>query len=248
MDQCVSVVMPYPKLEYKYLIPVADADALRARLLPYMEPDRYAGRSPDRQYTVRSVYLDSPRRRSYREKVEGVRYRRKYRIRAYGDALACSTAFLEIKEKRGSYLTKFRSCLDVRDVEALFRDRNTGLHIHRKEGDGIHPDNAEKFFTDYDRKALRPVILVVYEREAYTVNGFGDLRVTMDKNLRAAEVDAHACFCIDGELLPVMQRHYILEVKFTRGVPLWLREELRNYRLRRLALSKYTLSLDAHAR
>lgn len=240
--------MPYPKLEYKYLLPIADADTLRARLLPYMEPDRYAQRSPDRQYTVRSVYLDSPRMRAYREKVEGVRNRRKYRIRAYGEALACSTAFLEIKEKQGSYLTKYRSCLSVGEVGTVFRDRDFERHIQATEGDGIHPGNAEKFFVDYDRKALRPVILVVYDREAYTVNGFGDLRVTMDKNLRAANVDTPDRFCIDGELLPVMRRHYILEVKFTRGVPLWLREELRNYRLRRLALSKYTLSLDAHAR
>ena len=245
--------MPYPKLEYKYLLPAADTDALRRVLLRHMEPDRYARRENDHTYVVRSVYLDSPRLRSYREKVEGVRHRRKYRIRAYGEALHDSTAFLEIKEKEGAYLTKYRCGLTVGEVEEFMRDRDVARHIRVLRGDGIHPENAGRFFRDVDRKGLRPVVLIVYDREAYTMDGAGDLRVTIDKNLRAQRVTDHSAFggaanhVSDADLVPVMRQHSILEVKFTRGVPGWLRDELRLHRLRRLALSKYTLSLDAHA-
>ncbi|MBN1446422.1 MAG: polyphosphate polymerase domain-containing protein [Bacteroidetes bacterium] len=239
--------MPYPKLEYKYLLPVADVETLRNRMLLHMQADRYAARSPELQYTVRSVYLDSPRLSAYREKIEGVRHRRKYRIRVYNDAVDSSSAFLEIKEKQGTYLTKYRSCLSAAAVETLVGDRDLHRHVRQVHGDGIRPENATMFFHDYDRKALRPVVLVVYEREAYTVNGFGDLRVTIDKNLRATRVSMHDAFWRDSDLLPVMRQHYILEVKFTRGVPSWLRRLLYHHALRRLALSKYTLSLDAHA-
>lgn len=239
--------MPYPKLEYKYLLPAAAAGALRDVLTRHMQPDTYASLSPESQYTVRSIYLDSPRMSAWREKVEGVRYRRKYRIRAYNDAGSASTAFLEIKEKQGSYLTKYRCGLRVDDVEALVRDRDITRYVREQRGDGVDPGNASVFFRDYDRKALRPVVLIVYDREAYTVNGFGDLRVTIDKHLRSAPVREHDAFLHDGALTPVMRQNHILEVKFTRGVPSWLRAELQRHHLRRLALSKYTLSLDAHA-
>ncbi|MBE0643359.1 MAG: polyphosphate polymerase domain-containing protein [Bacteroidetes bacterium] len=239
--------MPYPKLEYKYLLPLDRIPALRRSLLLHMQPDKYAKMSPDLEYTVRSVYLDTPRFAAYREKVEGVRVRRKYRIRAYNDASAGARAFLEIKEKVGAYLTKYRCGLAVDAIGTLIADRDFDRHVEKKHGDGIHPANAERFFRDYDRKALRPVALIVYDREAYTVNGFGDLRVTIDKHLRAARTSSPDALYSDGALLPVMRQHCILEVKFTRGVPGWLRAQLEQYQLRRLALSKYTLSLDAHA-
>jgi SPX domain protein involved in polyphosphate accumulation len=239
--------MPYPKLEYKYLLPVDRIDALRRGLLQQMQPDRYARLSPERQYTVRSIYFDTPRFSAYREKVEGVRIRRKYRIRAYNDSADGARAFLEIKEKSGNYLTKYRCGMQVDAIPALIRDRDFAEHIEQQIGDGIHPANAGKFFRDYDRRALRPVVLIVYEREAYTVNGFGDLRVTIDKNLRAARTVSHEELYRDHDLRPVMNHHCILEVKFTRGVPAWLSAQLERHSLRRLALSKYTLSLDAHA-
>ncbi|MFZ1730554.1 MAG: polyphosphate polymerase domain-containing protein [Bacteroidota bacterium] len=239
--------MPYPKLEYKYLLPVDRIAALRRGLLQQMQPDRYALESVDRQYTVRSVYFDTPRFSAYREKVEGVRIRRKYRIRSYNDHTAGARAFLEIKEKAGNYLTKYRCGMQVDAIVPLIRSRDFDAHIEKKLGDGIHPDNAGKFFRDYDRKALRPVVLIVYDREAYTVNGFGDLRVTIDKNLRAVRTTLPEDLYRDGDLRPVMRQHCILEVKFTRGVPAWLSTQLERHALRRLALSKYTLSLDSHA-
>ncbi len=239
--------MPYPKLEYKYLLPNDSIPALRRALMLHMEPDKYARLAPDLQYTVRSVYLDTPRFAAYREKIEGVRVRRKYRIRAYNDPAEGARAFLEIKEKSGAYLTKYRCGVAVDAVGDLVDQRDLDRHVEKKVGDGIHPANAEKFFRDYDRKALRPVALIVYDREAYTVNGYGDLRVTIDKRLRAAYTREHDDFYRDGDLMPVMRQHCILEVKFTRGVPAWLRSQLARHQLRRLALSKYTLSLDAHA-
>lgn len=245
--------MPYPKLEYKYLLPADDVDAVRAALRRHMEADVHARWMPDSSYVVRSVYFDSPRHAAYREKVEGVRYRRKYRIRAYGEAAHDTAAFLEIKEKQGQYLTKYRSCLAVGDVETLMRDRDITRHVRALRGDGIDPANAAMFFRDVDRKALRPVVLIVYDREAYASGGPSDLRVTIDRGLRSQRVADPGAFggaanhVRDGDLVPVMRQHAILEVKFTRGVPAWLRDELRRHRLRRLALSKYTLSLDAHA-
>ncbi len=245
--------MPYPKLEYKYLLPASNADVLRRVLLRHMQLDTYARREEEGAYTVRSVYFDSPRMSAYREKVEGVRHRRKYRIRAYADAPQDSIAFLEIKEKNGAYLTKYRSGLALAEVEDLVRDRAIPRHIRDMYGDGIHPSNAGMFFRDVDRKGLRPVVLIVYDREAYTVGDAGDLRVTIDKGLRSLRVTSPVAFggasnhVHDGELFSVMRQHYILEVKFTRGVPGWLRNELHLQRLRRLALSKYTLGLDAHA-
>ena len=83
--------------EYKYLISRADAELLKRRLPYIMERDPHAG--PTGQYTIRSLYFDDFRNSAYYDKVDGVNYRAKYRIRFYN--YDPSILKLEKKEKNG---------------------------------------------------------------------------------------------------------------------------------------------------
>ena len=74
--------------EYKYLISRSAAELLRRRLPCIMERDSHAG--PTGQYTIRSLYFDDPNFTAFRDKVDGVDNRTKYRIRCYnGDTSRC---------------------------------------------------------------------------------------------------------------------------------------------------------------
>ena len=71
------------RYEYKYFVPVEKLDQLRRMIDPFVRLDSYAAKQPDNQYTVRSIYFDSPSLHCFDEKVEGVGNRRKVRLRGY---------------------------------------------------------------------------------------------------------------------------------------------------------------------
>src|SRR5512136_598552 len=94
------LIRKFNRFELKYLIPMQVADAFRKSLGAYLVPDQHGGSCGS--YQVTSLYYDSPDYRCYWEKVEGIRFRRKLRIRRYGELEqmdAQSPVFVEIKQR-----------------------------------------------------------------------------------------------------------------------------------------------------
>lgn len=236
------------KCEYKYLVPVDRIDALREALLPYTVLDPYAARTGQGEYTVRSVYLDTPDMAAYREKIEGVRARRKYRIRSYNQYDPEAAAFLEIKRKEGSRVSKFRARLALKDLPSLYSNGEGFGGTPQPAPQNVDADGIGMFLGRCRMLRLRPVVLVVYEREPFLGRVQPSLRITLDKNLRGAPAPLPSALFEDGVSFTAMRRHCTLEVKFEHGMPGWLREILFRFGLQRRALSKYTLCYDAITR
>lgn len=233
------------RLEYKYLVPNSLADAIRSDLRPFMRIDPFADKRPAGQYTVRSVYYDSPHFACYEEKYDGLEMRRKYRIRGYDLPKDDSIVFLEIKRKHGDVIAKSRAPVLYRDLEALLSSRDVTKYVVQ-DGARRGEEDAERFFYHYFRHALRPAVLVVYDREAFSGKYDPSLRLTFDKNLRGAVFPALADLYDEQCLEYALAEHFIFELKFfRRSLPLWVRRLIRHYELRRMALSKYTICLDA---
>ena len=66
--------------EWKHEISRADLIAIRQRLRAVMEPDPHA---VDGKYLIRSLYFDDALDSAVEQKVAGVQYRDKWRIRIY---------------------------------------------------------------------------------------------------------------------------------------------------------------------
>ncbi len=81
------------RLEYKYIVPSNKLESLRNALLPFVQYDPYSNIRGDKQYTVKSIYLDSRNLKDYRDKIDGVYKRKKVRIRGYNDVHDNSTLF-----------------------------------------------------------------------------------------------------------------------------------------------------------
>lgn len=96
------------RLEYKYLVPFSDLDRLRNNLLKYLEFDEYAAIRPNKEYTVRSIYLDSYDYKCYYEKLDGIHTRKKFRIRGYNKEKDNSRIFFEMKKKYDNFISKNR--------------------------------------------------------------------------------------------------------------------------------------------
>ena len=115
-------------------------------------------------------------------------------------------------------------------------------------GNGKELADAMRFFYNYHSKALRPTILIIYDREAYFSKFDPTLRITFDKNLRSilspmkkdVYSNRHAKYAMPGV--------FILEVKFVQGLPSWMTNIIQKYELNRRAISKYTISIDSYQR
>src|SRR4030042_488943 len=104
------------RLEYKYLVPTMYMDRLRANLLGYLDYDDYAARRPDKEYSVRSIYLDSPDFKCYYEKIDGTHTRKKLRIRGYNRREDTPRVFFEIKRKYDNFVSKDRARVPIGQI------------------------------------------------------------------------------------------------------------------------------------
>lgn len=98
----------FERLEFKYYVPYEHIDELRNSFMINMKHDGFACTQDRGRYTVRSIYFDTYKFLFYREKMEGVKNRKKLRIRTYNQPGENTPAYLEIKRKYGSVICKDR--------------------------------------------------------------------------------------------------------------------------------------------
>lgn len=230
--------------EYKYLVPLAQLDALRRDVAPFVDLDPFSHGCDKNEYTVRSIYLDTMNRECYYEKLTGVPIRKKYRIRGYNGVDRESLVFLEIKRKNHDVCSKNRAPLREKHLLPLFNSRDLKRYILPLSGNGVEQQDANRFMYYYYKKNLRPVVLIVYEREAFTGKFDTSLRLTFDKDIRSVQCTSlttlHA-----GDYVAACRESFVFEVKFHRGVPGWLQTILARHDLRRTSVSKYAICLDS---
>jgi len=233
------------RIEYKYLVPVELMEKIRADIQPYLAPDPFTEAATKGEYSVRSIYYDTPYLDCYQEKDAGVDERNKYRIRGYGTDPSNSIVFLEIKKRLGPAIDKHRASLKLSDLPEFLASPDIPKHIFKTPGAPRAPEDARRFLYHYYRLCLQPAVLVVYNREAFFGKYDTSLRVTFDKAIRGQLApqlsDLHSERC----LTPVMKDHFVLELKFFhRSLPQWASELIGRYNLPRMALSKFVLCLD----
>ena len=89
--------------EYKYFINSADVYKLSTILKSLMKLDKYAD-SKTKEYTVTSLYFETPNQDDLNEKLDGILIREKHRIRLYNHSN--SAIKLETKKRNGTVISK----------------------------------------------------------------------------------------------------------------------------------------------
>jgi len=227
------------RYEQKYIVPRNDLEALRTSLLPYVTLDPFAARKKDKFYTIRSIYLDTPGLRSYREKLEGVKVRRKYRIRGYDAPADAHRVFLEIKQKVDQVGFKYRCQLPAKDLCGLLETREVERFILPEPDTEQAFANAHRFLFGLERGGMMPVMLVVYEREAFVGSIDSRVRITFDYNLRCAPLPEVSRLFDETELRSVVPGLAVVEIKFDRYYGPWLKSIVNDHALVRTSMSKY---------
>jgi hypothetical protein len=231
------------KYEFKYIVHNSHLDQLRDMILPYVELDPYAADTPGKEYIVRSIYFDTQDFDYYFEKIDGYKIRKKIRIRGYNKCVGNDAVFMEIKRKLKEPIEKDRTRMTFEIMRRLMNGEGAASYGPGKDDHGIN--GAGKFLFHVYRNNLKPVVLVIYEREAFFEKFDGRVRMTLDKNLRCIAYPGLDDLYSDKNTIPALKDHFIFEVKFFDHFPGWLRPITGKLGLLRTAASKYVISIDA---
>jgi SPX domain protein involved in polyphosphate accumulation len=236
----ISAIRKFNRFELKYLITLQQAEEFRSGLRAYLVPDEH-GKNNGR-YTLASLYYDSPGLRCYWEKVDGIKFRRKLRIRHYesDEPFTRETpVFVEIKQRIDRVTQKRRVILPYAEALRLCNDRQIPDHAADDEA------TIEEIYALSWQYNLRPVSIVRYERQAFVGTDYDiGLRVTFDTSLSFESQQLYLHERPSGLLmLPV--NLVVMEIKINERMPYWLTEMLAAHNMQIIRVSKYCRSIEA---
>lgn len=214
--------------ELKFIISPAIARILEMRLKAVMDLDCNSIYE-DHTYKIRSLYFDNDSSDAYYEKLNGVLYREKYRIRYYNDD--DSFIRLERKLKHNNMTSK-----DQVTISRELCDKIIAGEIEMLEGTGL----LEEFLNDMRRKHLKPAVIVDYIRRAYTYP-ISDVRITFDSRIKSGRYQ-YELFDYELPTYEILdENELVLEVKFNEVLPETIAIILSTVPMYRQAVSKFAL-------
>ena len=240
MNNLSHTIRKFNRFELKYVITLKQAEKFKSGLRAYLVPDEH-GKNNGR-YALSSLYYDSPDLRCYWEKENGIKFRRKLRIRRYetGEALTEETPiFLEIKQRIDRVTQKRRAILPYGEALRLCNDRQIPDHA---------PDDKaviEEIFVFLWQYNLRPMSIVRYDRQAFMGTEYDiGLRVTFDT---ALSFQSHLLHLHEQPSdLPMLAANLVvMEIKVNERIPYWLTEMIAAHNLPITRVSKYCRSIEA---
>ncbi|MEE4193968.1 MAG: polyphosphate polymerase domain-containing protein [Anaerolineae bacterium] len=231
----------FNRFELKYLLSLQQAERFKTSLQPYMMPDQYGANQG--HYDITNLYYDSPELRCYWEKENGVRVRRKLRLRSYGRTLITEDTpiFLEIKQRVNRVIQKRRAVLPYGEALRLCNDREL------PEAEPEDRDVIEEIYAFLWQYNLRPMSMVHYHRQAFMGTAYDSgLRITFDTQLACQSHALHLHEAFAGRsMFPVNM--VVMEIKINERLPIWLSELIAHHNLEVDRISKYSRSIEAAA-
>lgn len=231
------------RYELKFMIPIEMVAPISDFALVYCHLDKYSSMVNDGFYRVNSLYLDSPGYLFLKMRLEGVANRFNMRVRSYGDNPEVPY-FLEIKQKTGGVVRKFRSSVTDKDWYKAYSEPGFCGAANTNEKEDLNRQKFERLVYTYN---AAPVILTQYLRKALVSDVDDYARITFDTALKYREErryrpvpDEQSMTSCDHSLAFDPGCQVILELKcYTSSVPLWMIDLIRYFNLQRGSFSKY---------
>lgn len=219
----------FKRYEKKYLVNSIQKSKLEEMISDKMVPDKYCMNG--QTYLVQNIYYDSIDNHLISLSCMKPDYKEKVRARMYGTN--SQTTFLEIKKKVEGIVSKRRVKISCNMMDDFIQN-------------GVKP-STDDFLSnqiineiDYINKNyhLEKKVYIRYDRIAYYGIEDSTLRLTFDHNIEARrdqlEFDAKGN---NISLLP--EGTFLLEIKVSSTVPLWLANALSELKIYSCSFSKY---------
>lgn len=218
------------RTENKYMIDPQTAAVISKRLQMCCAYDRNA--NAQGFYTVTSLYFDDFSNSSLTDNIVGQIKRKKYRIRIYNG----QDNYIRLEKKtKHNQVGRKNSVLISQDTYHAILNGNYDINYE----DSISPLMKE-FYLDVVARHLKPRAVVEYDRQSF-VYPYGDVRITLDHNIRfyIGDIDLFS----DSKLIvPAIDKtQIVMEVKFTGYLPSHIKALVQQSVTSRQSVSKYSL-------
>lgn len=237
-QQTASRLHAFNRYEIKYFVDELKVPELRRELAARMDTDPY---SPHGGYPVTSLYYDTPDLRFYWEKIEGLKFRRKLRLRLYGQPAECTDdtpVQIEIKQRVNRVTQKRRIALPY-GVAQRWLDGREEIEFDPSERPFVN-----EVTTLIGNLDLRPMVTTGYLREAFvgTEADLG-LRVTIDHKVHGRDRDFHFASGAENRFI-IPPKLAIVELKANERVPYWATDLTARLNMSVIRVSKYCQSIE----
>lgn len=221
----------FNRYENKYLLSARTFEKLERRLAEYMELDEYNKSSET--YSITNLYYDTPDSYLIRTSLAKPAYKEKLRMRAYGVPKLESRVYVEIKKKVAGLTNKRRSEITL---AAAYPFLQTGALPTPDPRLNTQVLNEIQYMLE--RNPLRPALYLAYDRRAYFGIGEHDLRISFDRGLRSRRTELRMEAGDFGAPL-LAADVWLMEVKSSQSLPLWLARLLAELEIYPTGFSKY---------
>ena len=238
----MNKIQSFSRYEFKFLLNKKKASFIENEIKHFMRYDENANKESDYKYFVRSLYFDNINSSNFYEKVDGMKIRKKYRLRTYSKINNSSNMiFLEMKGRSNQRTYKNRTKINYEDLHLFFDKKKyfNLLNIYGKENLVIN-----NFLFDSYKKNIFPRVLIDYKRRPYINQNGLNFRLTFDSEIMSSKTNK----LFDDENLLLWEEcragYTVLEVKFERSITPWFHRIIQNYNLERLSISKFVMGIE----
>ncbi len=232
----------YGRYELKYFLPHNQIKRLMEWSESFVMPDAHAEIIDGiPRYNIRSVYFDTHDLSLYYEKMDGLKNRKKFRVRTYKRPDGDTPVFLEIKYRFNTQVMKDRAKFSFAQAKKILADRS---YLDKISPPLFLKKPAERFVHYFYNCNLQPIVTVVYDRIPFVGRNDSQIRMTIDTNMRFIDHRNENRLFFPGKEEPVPLPGAILELKFDRLMPEWMRQLLRRFDIRQQSISKYAYCVE----
>lgn len=226
----------FQRYEFKYILTREIRHLIEKDISNFMSLDKFAQKN--KMYFVRSLYFDDQHGSEYYNKIDGMLFRKKFRLRTYSKEYdKNSPIFIEIKSRNNQRTFKKRKKIDF---SKLVYYENTDTNFLYKN---IIDEIDEEFFFQVFKKGIKPTVTTDYQRSPYVSEYDRNFRLTFDSFnvIRKTQklFDNNKNFIRNS-----LPGYSILETKFDRRIPKWFHRIIQNYNLKRVSVSKFCLAME----
>lgn len=237
-----SSPLHFRRFEFKYILDRVQVRRIQSYLQRYMIADPMVDESG--VYKVVSLYFDSPRYFYYHQKMDGVKHRKKIRLRVYQSSSGAFSddIFFEIKRKDDAVVVKDRIRIS-HDQYQQYRAGDVLLYPSEFWGDDEHVrDVMQEIGSARISKGISEKLLVRYDREPLLGKYNSNVRITFDYHIQARD---GADLLYEGdEWIDVSGDKVIMEIKFNGSLPYYIAKIIHLFDLQRVSYSKYCNGID----
>ena len=220
------------RYERKYIIDDEIFGRLSDEINRYMTCDEYC--ADGKKYSVYNIYFDTETNDVIRHSVSSPYYKEKLRIRSYNEYPGeDDIVYLEIKKKTGKIVSKRRAVLTLRES----RDFLTAMEIPR-DAKYMQKQVLSEIKYFIMSHGVAPAVYIGYDRYAFFGKEDDSFRLTVDSNIRARRDSLDFSYGSGGTAL-LDDGKYLMEIKVSGAIPLWLAKKLSQCEVYSTSFSKY---------